>query len=447
MVFPEILEPYGPNVATTEGKEYNFHVRITAPPFSDSSGANDLVWSEAASQTRQLMDSWTREGPTRDLSLDINRLTLGVISYTGFGVKLNFAEGISDSKIVPKGFNLSLLHALHTVVTYMVRILVVPKWLMRISPMAHIALAHTELERYMRAMIRSEKKKLEKDHEHQIGVAKGNLLISVLQASAKEGISLGQGRKHAFSEDEVLGNLFLYLLAGYETTANAITYGLITLALRQDLQEKVITEIDDIYRGAHEGGRKDLNYSDDFEKLEYTFGFMYETFRLYPGVTLITKVNLKPAKVHIYPEDEESRQYVLPAQCRVYLNVNAVHYHDRYWPEPLQIKPERWMSDVSIRGPETQTPNKKVDASDRARQVRGRLMTFSGGARACLGRKFAQSEYMSVLSTLLREYRVVLGTGLNPATVKRELDNLASGGVTLSPLRYVPLALEKRADR
>lgn len=439
-----MLEPYGPNVVTTEGKEYSFHVRITAPPFNDGNEANDFVWKEAARQTRQLMNSWSKEGSTRDLSLDIGRLTLGVIANSGFGQRLDFAADISNSKsTTPPGYKLSLLLALHTVVTYMVKILIFPKWFMKMTSMASIALAHTELEKYMRAMIKSETAKLEKDAEYQSSDAKGNLLTSLLRASAKEGAALGQGRKHAFTEDEVLGNLFLYLIAGYETSANAITYGLITIALRQDLQDKVITEIDDVYEEAHSAGRTELTYADDFEKLEYTFGFMYETFRLYPSVTLITKMVSKPTSITVYPEKDQPRQHLLPAECRVYLNVNAVHYHERYWPEPLEIKPERWMNEITVKG-QNRTNDKKVDASDRARQVRGTLMTFSGGARACLGRKFAQAEYISMLATLLREYRVVLGEGMEPATVKREIDTLASGGVTLSPLNYVKLALEKR---
>lgn len=390
------------------------------------------------------MDSWSNEGSTRDLSLDINRLTLGVISYTGFGQRLEFSTEITDSTSTnPPGFKLSLLHALHTVVTYMVKILIVPKWLMKITPMANIALAHTELEHYMRAMIKSETAKVEKDAEYQSSDAKGNLLTSLLRASAKEGAALGKGRKHAFTEDEVLGNLFLYLLAGYETTANAITYGLITLALRQDLQDLVVAEIDGVYEEAGSAGRTELNYADDFGKLKYTFGFMYETFRLYPGVTLITKTISKPTSITVYPEGEQSRQHLLPAQCRVYLNVNAVHYHERYWPDPLAIRPERWMNEITAKAQKSGN-EKAVDASDKARQVRGTLMTFSGGARACLGRKFAQAEYISMLATLLKEYRVVLGDGMNADVVKREIDTLSSGGVTMSPLNYVKLALKKR---
>ncbi|KAL8699009.1 MAG: hypothetical protein Q9201_006255, partial [Fulgogasparrea decipioides] len=365
----KMLEPYGPNVATTEGKEYNFHVRITAPPFNDGSGANDLVWKESTRQTRQLMDSWSKEGSARDPSLDINRLTLGVFSYTGFGQRLDFAEEISNSRsTIPPGYKLSLLHSLRTVVKHMVKILIIPTWFMKMTPMAEIALAYTELEKYMRALIKSETTKLEKDSEYSSSDAKCNLLVSVLRASAKEGTTLGQGRKHAFSEDEVLGNLFIYLIAGYETTANAITYGLIILALRPDLQDKIIAELDAVYDEAHAAGRTELTYSEDFEKLEYTFGFMYETFRLYPGLAIITKMISKPVTITVYPENEQPRQHLLPAQCRVYLNVNAVHYHERYWPEPLKIRPERWMNKITVKGQNAETTGKKVDASDRARQ-------------------------------------------------------------------------------
>ena len=62
--------------------------------------------------------------------------------------------------------------------------------------------------------------------------------------------------------------------SGYETTANAITYGLVTLALRQDVQSKVIEEIDAVYAEAADAGREELTYQQDFEKLKYTYGFM-----------------------------------------------------------------------------------------------------------------------------------------------------------------------------
>lgn len=61
---------------------------------------------------------------------------------------------------------------------------------------------------------------------------------------------------------------------GYETTANAIAYGLIVLALHQNIQTEVINEVDAVYARAQQAGRTKLTYGDDFEALEYTYGFM-----------------------------------------------------------------------------------------------------------------------------------------------------------------------------
>jgi hypothetical protein len=54
------------------------------------------------------------------------------------------------------------------------------------------------------------------------------------------------------------------------------------LALRGDIQDKVIEEIDAVYAEAAAAGRKELTYSDDFEKLQYTYGFMVCPSYIYP---------------------------------------------------------------------------------------------------------------------------------------------------------------------
>jgi cytochrome P450 len=395
------------------------------------------------------MDSWSQDGSIRDISLDISRLTLGVISYAAFGEQLDFTAAVSDLKsTIPPGYKLSLLHALHTVVKNMIQILVLPEWVMRMTGMSHLVLARTELEKHMRGMIQSETAMLEKDVEYKSARAPGTLLTSLLRASVKEGPTQGDGRKHAFTEDEVLGNVFIFFVAGHETSANALIYALITLAIRQDLQDKIMAEIDSVYEEAHSAGRTELTYADDFEKLEYTFGFMYEIFRLYPAVFYLVKKVSKPTYITTYPEDESTpRQYLLPANCTVHLNANGVHYHKRYWPDPSEIKPERWMTNEPSAKGHVGNPgddNRKPDASKKARQVKGTFLFFSGGARACLGRKIAQAVFLSLMSTLLRTYRVKLAEGLKKEVVKREIDTLSRGGITLAPAKVVKLALERR---
>lgn len=275
----ELLEIYGPNVTTTEGKTFQFHVRIVAPPFADNTGANGLVWNETRSQTNRLVSSWSCESPS-SVQSDVNGLTLAVIAKAGFGQELEWkSESGNSETALPAGHSLTFLEAMTKTMIYMIPVLLMPRWLMRITPLRHAAIAHGEFEHYVREMIRMEKYRISKSGNNESTAIRGNLLTSVLQASADHASAAEKSndfatRKQSFTEDEVMGNLFLYLLAGYETTANSILYGLICLALYPDMQEHVIGELDRVHREAADQGRSDLTYSDDFSKLEYTYGFM-----------------------------------------------------------------------------------------------------------------------------------------------------------------------------
>lgn len=270
-------------MATAEGKTYQFHVRVTAPPFSDAAGANVLVWDETIYQTRLLISSWSRQA-SPELQRDINALTLAVISFAGYGKRLEWtssAASTETSKEIPPGYEMTFLKAIHETINHIVAILLLPKWAMRLTPhLREAAVAHTQFDKYMREIIRSEKQRLTQSENYESKAARGNLLTSVLRASALEGASNGkaaddeEGKKRAFTEDEVMGNVSVFLMAGYETTANALLYGLIVLALRPDLQDKVIEEVDRVYAEAEGEGRKELTYAEDYPKLTYTFGFM-----------------------------------------------------------------------------------------------------------------------------------------------------------------------------
>lgn len=207
-------------MATAEGATYRFHVRNTAPSFGDMSGANELVWNETIYQTRQLSQAWSQHETPQPLQMDVNSLTLSVISLAGFGKRLDWTGSDDTDKDIPKGYKLSFLEALHGTTHYMVAILILPGWLLNLMPLRKAHVAHTQLDKYLREMIRVEKGKIEDNADHQSSDAQGNLLNAVMRAShSEERINMpkmpgAQCRKQAFTEDEVMGNLFIYLLAG-----------------------------------------------------------------------------------------------------------------------------------------------------------------------------------------------------------------------------------------
>jgi hypothetical protein len=67
-------------------------------------------------------------------------------------------------------------------------------------------------------MIRVERERLQQNADHRSSTAKGNLLTAVMRPSFSDAQAnnkiTGANRKETFTEDEVMGNLFVYLLAG-----------------------------------------------------------------------------------------------------------------------------------------------------------------------------------------------------------------------------------------
>lgn len=160
-----------------------------------------------------------------------------------------------------------------------------------------------------------------------------------------------------------------------------------------------------------------------------------------------------------------SRPYLLPADCRVYLNVPAVHNSEHYWPDPSKLDPYRWLAPSSSPSPSTPSsgstsggpptagapgptsapsPTPAQITIGRPKYKPGTFLTFSDGGRACLGRRFAQAEIIAFLVTLLSSYRVKLPEGMTKEEVEREVFWRCKGTLTLTPLVDVMLGLEKR---
>ena len=81
-----------------------------------------------------------------------------------------------------------------------------------------------------------------------------NLLTALIQAQSQEDEKEGR----TLNYEEVMGNMFIMLFAGHETTANTLHYSLLLLAQHPDIQQILLNEIDTIYQEAAQQGRREL---------------------------------------------------------------------------------------------------------------------------------------------------------------------------------------------
>jgi cytochrome P450 len=254
-----MLEPFGPSVVSVDGERWKFHLGITLPPFMQDNVLG-MVWDETCRQVNVMATTWVRAGAEASLKQNIYSLTMNTMSLVGFGKQNDWTDGN------PEGHALSLVDAIYGVVIHLPHILLLPKWVLKQAvPKAY--LGYVELESYMAELLGQEKTRLQNSSEDK-EAARETLLTAVLRSNKRkpEGGTL--------TDTEIKGNIFMFLLAGYDTTANTMLFCSITLALYPSIQQAVVDEVDRVWAEAEQAGRSELSFVHDMPKFRYLVAFM-----------------------------------------------------------------------------------------------------------------------------------------------------------------------------
>jgi cytochrome P450 len=261
--------------------------------------------------------------------------------------------------------------------------------------------AYVEWGQYMKEMIASKKIDLQSSPRESMDLI-GQLLKS---QQGNYGKSL---RSAGLTDSEVMGNLFMFIIAGHETSANSIHFSLLFLALHPEAQRKVQQDLEEIFQGR---SMSEWEYERDVPALlnGYLAAVLNEELRLIAPTITIPKVSSpEPQSLMVNGED-----VTVPPNTMVRLCVPAVHRNPKFWPHgppkdadkpyfPLdnldndleEFKPDRWL------------PNKP--GGPLYMPVRGSYLPFSDGQRACLGKRFAQVEILAALAVIFSEYSIEL---------------------------------------
>ncbi|KAI9769539.1 MAG: hypothetical protein M1840_004017 [Geoglossum simile] len=475
--FPKPLEMYGMlnifgrNVVSTEGPLWRQHRKITAPPFTERNNA--LVWKESLSQAQVMLRGWVGESGKGDKTVtdfpgDTMRLPLHVISFAGFGVRMMWPaqEGeILDTgekatrigcTVAPEGHTMSYSIALWTLLQNILWVLLLPRWLLKHSPLEihkQSYTAYIEWGQYMRQLFEKKKAGIREgelgDGLDLMGVPRwglqlighigslvkgaGTITDTQIVASETEGSKILQ----LLTDDEIMGNAFVFILAGHETTASTLQYSLLSLALNTSAQRRLQQDLD------HQFGKRSITSWDYETDVPALFGgmtgaVMNETLRCFPPVISIPKRATRDQPQTLLFQGKE---VTVPRGVKISLSVVAAHQNPKYWPgdDPRQFRPERWFVDLhsakqtgvvnsnTLGGIEDVDDTQGGDAAASLfRPLRGAFIPFSEGYRACLGRRFAQVEILAVLAVLFREYSIELA--VDEWVSDEDVDKMPVGG-------------------
>ncbi|KAF8183648.1 cytochrome P450 [Pholiota molesta] len=398
--FPKPVQNYWPlsffgrNIVASEGAEWKKYRKISAPAFSDRN--NVLVWNESIKTVKGMFtEIWAI-------------IALFIIGAAGFGRDISWKA----DEITPPGYTMTFKESLHTVTTNVFVKLAVPSWAMGLTEtFRQTDRAYDELRRYVTEMICERQAAAEKIERH-------DLFSQLLEANDN---NLGAT---TLTESELIGNIYIFLVAGHETTAHTLCFTFALLALYPDEQDKLYEHTKSVLVDGADPEYNPLMI--DFILIcMLTYSVFYETLRMFPIAAGIPKFAAEETTLTASNLHGETITVPIPKGTDITLNLTGLHYNPRYWKDPHTFKPSRFLEDWP----------------------RDAFIPFSAGARACLGRKFAETEGIAILTMLVSHYKIVVKDEpefAGETFEQRKARVLACrAGLTITPLR-VPLTFIRR---
>jgi cytochrome P450 len=206
-----------------------------------------------------------------------------------------------------------------------------------------------------------------------------DIMSLLLQATHEDGSPM--------SDEELRDELVTLLVAGHETTANALSWAVERLCRHPEKLERLTEEV----RAGEDG---------------YMQAVVQETLRLRPVISIVLRRLVEPMEIG---------GRLLPAGVSIVPSIHLVHRRADVYPKPDEFLPERFLE----RAPGTYT-----------------WIPFGGGVRRCLGAAFAQFEMESVLREL------VLRRGLAPS--RAESERVYRRAITETPHRDAEVVIARR---
>lgn len=217
--------------------------------------------------------------------------------------------------------------------------------------------AQTELDATLLRLIAARRLQPEAAHHDVLGL--------IVHAKDDQGQTL--------TDEEVLGHLYILLVAGHETTTTLAAWTLYLLAAQPEQRRQVEEELTTLVAG--QSGPMSVEAARNLRVLDR---FIREVGRLHSPVQNVPRGVV---------EEVEFDGYTLPVGTRVRLAIAAGHRLPQYFAQPALFDPDRF---AAPREEDRKTPYS--------------LVTFGGGPRLCIGVHFAQIEVKAIAEEALRHF-------------------------------------------
>jgi cytochrome P450 len=342
----------GNGLGVSQGEPWRRQRRMVQPHFHRQ--ALGALTGEMVEEIERVIDSWSPHvGTPRDMATLSPHMTMAVIVRAMFGTAIDDA----DVQIVHTSFGYILDYMLRGLILHSL-----PAWL----PLPGRG-------RYGQAL-RSIDAVVYRTIEKRRRMGEGGDLLWMLLSTVDEETGTGM------DDEELRDHVISLFLAGYETTANTISWALSAVAQQPEIARRIREEVEAV------AGPSRPTF-EHLARFTYTRQVVKETLRQYPSGWNVVRTVV---------QDDVIDGYRIPAGSQVMLSLYGSHHHPKYWADPWRFDPDRFSPErEKLRPTRAWTP-------------------FGLGQRMCIGAELAMMECTLVLAQALSRYEVTPVPGRTP---------------------------------
>jgi len=343
------LEPLvGDSIFVSAGDRWRAQRRMIDPSFSHIRLSLAFpAMAAAIDDVETRLDERCRTGEAFSLDMMLGQLTADIICRTVFSTSLanDTARDVFESFAV---FERSVAHV-------ELRRLIFDRAFSAIPQSPAVLQACARIRHHIGTLL---------DLHHAAGTSFDDITTNLIGARDPAGGG-------AFTREELIDQLGVFFLAGHETTASALTWAFFISAMRPEVADRIEAE-------THEQAPGDSIGFEQTRQLTYARNVFREALRLYPPITFLPRVALKPVRFGRYQLRRGSMVMIAPW---------VVHRHSGLWKNPHAFDPDRFL------------PEREHEMTP------GAYIPFGIGRRVCIGAAFATTEATLILGRLLKRYR------------------------------------------
>lgn len=378
--FYKFLHPFlGLGLLNSTGPKWMHRRRILTPSFHfNILNGFHRTFVEECDQLLTTIDEHVDKGVPTALQPVMSKFTLNTICETSMGVKLSTVSGADVYRTKLYEIGEALVHRL-------MRPWLLNDFLCRLTGYkAAFDKLLLPVHSFTTGIINKKREQFQASSEPSVELTEENIYLNPKKRYAMLDSLLVAEQKQLIDEAGIREEVDTFAFEGHDTTAAALVFIFFTLAHEPAVQDRIYSEILQVYNGKPQSERAFT--PQDYAEMKFLDRALKECLRLWPPVAFISR--------NISEDIVLDDGTLIPAGCVANIHIFDLHRDPEQYPEPDRFDADRFLpEEVDRRNPYAYVP-------------------FSAGPRNCIGQKYAMMELKVVIVNALLKFRVLPVTKL-----------------------------------